>query len=433
MTTPTPRAVSREFIFTIAAIMTVLTSGGLVLGFGPIYSRLVDEKQWYELCPANSPTSEVCSDQEIQLQNVYSTGFLCTVLGQTAFGVSLDILGPRYTAVLAYMISIIGNIFMSVGNSHDGTDALIVLGYALIAFGGMGILFASLQLSELFSKPSIYCGILVAAYYASGYIYVLLETQIQRASFFQGYAVLVAVCAVISYFIFPVQHISIESTTTTIPGLRWIKPHTNISKFKSLWHGFKHHFKRRDLWCYISVGSMMMLINVFVGGAIPNIIKQIVPDDKSLRNKYTNFLYPLVTNSSFIFAPLTGYIIERFGFRVAGYITVAEFVLLCGTMTLPYLSTQLVSFVLLAMAVGSLTSIQYAYIMECFPSKLYGLLSSAVTLVVFIFCLLSYALTPLAQTTFHGNNNYVFIILVLPAIATFLLVRHLHEANECDE
>ncbi|OQR90641.1 hypothetical protein THRCLA_09252 [Thraustotheca clavata] len=435
--------VSREFIFALSALLTVFTSGGLVLGFGPIYSTLVDEKQWHELCPENTPASEVCSDQEIQLQNVFSTGFLCVVIGQTAFGISLDLLGPRYTA-----ISIIGNIFMSMGKSQDGTESLIVLGYALIGFGGTGILFSSLQLSELFSKPSIYCGILVAAFYASGYVYVLLKIPIQRASFFQAYAVVVAVSSVVSYIIFPVEHISTESTTTTIPGLRWIKPHLNVSKFKGLWQGYQLHLRRQDFWCFITIGSMMVLINVFVGGAIPNIVKQIVPNDSSLRSQYTNFLYPLVTNSSFVFAPLTGYIIERFGFRIAGYITIAEFVLLCGAITLPYLSTQLVSFVLLAMAVGSLTSIQYAYIstfllykmpeshvsvVECFPSKLYGLLSSTVTLVVFTFCLLSYVLTPLAQTTFHGNNNYVFLILVIPSIAMFPLIRFLLEVDECDE
>ncbi|OQS03316.1 hypothetical protein THRCLA_04389 [Thraustotheca clavata] len=425
--------ISREWIFAVASIMTTLSSGGLVLGFGPVYTALVEEKQWHELCPSNS--TDVCPQQEVQLQNVYTTGFLCVILGQAAFGACLDIIGPRYTTLVASLFSITGNIFMSLGSTKNDTAGLIVAGYALIAFGGMGFLFASLQLAELFTTPPIFCGILVAAYYTSGYIYVLLEIPIARSTFYQCYALIVLACAIICYVVFPVHHVSVSSELKTIktPGIKWIQPEINLSRFKGLWKGVKVQLRRRDFWVVVCMGSYLTLISIFVGGAIPNIVKRLEPNDVSLQKLYTNYLFPLISNSSFLFAPLAGYIIENYGFRVSATITVIEFSLLCGAIMLPWIQAQILSYVLISMGVGSLTSIQYAYVMECFPSKLYGLLSATITLLAFIICLLSYALTPLAQNVFHGNNNYVMLILLGPALCAFYIVKFFREPSELDE
>ena len=64
--------------------------------------------------------------------------------------------------------SIAGNLFMAFGNSHNRTDSLIVAGYALIAFGGMGVLVSTTQLSFLFAKPSVYMGLFLSAFGCSG-------------------------------------------------------------------------------------------------------------------------------------------------------------------------------------------------------------------------------------------------------------------------
>ncbi|RHY84226.1 hypothetical protein DYB35_002765 [Aphanomyces astaci] len=225
----------RTTIFAIAWVLTLLTSGGLCFGFGPFYSRLVKEHQWHELCPDN--TTSVCSAQEVQLQTVYSTGILMTVL---------------------------------VGDSRDGTDGLLVAGYALIGFGGMGILYASLQLVA---------------------------------------------------------------------------------------------------WVYVSLGSMLFLVVIFGGGAMPSIIAASrVPandsqhDNHDLQRVYTNYLYPLISNSSFLFSPLAGYLVVHFGFRKTFYTTIGIFALLCGSFMLPSLPAQNATFVLMAAANAFLTTMQYVYI-----------------------------------------------------------------------
>ncbi|CAK4857553.1 unnamed protein product [Aphanomyces euteiches] len=200
----TPRGLGSMLL---AWLLTLLTSGGLISGFGPVYTRLVDEKQWHDLCPPN--TTEVCSDQEVKLQSIYSTGLLMNVLGHEIFGTLLDMIGPRYMTLIAYVFSVIGNVCMAYGDATSGTGILLVVGYAMIGFGGMGILFASLQLSMLFRDEELYTALLVAAM-GSGYVYILLKLDISRETFFLSYTGVSLAAMIIVYLVYPVHHIAGE-------------------------------------------------------------------------------------------------------------------------------------------------------------------------------------------------------------------------------
>ncbi|CAK4329786.1 unnamed protein product [Aphanomyces euteiches] len=394
---------SRSVVYAIAGILTWLTSGGLTYGsdtFGPLYTRLVDEHQWHNLCPNSTDFSVVCPEQEVQLQSVYSTGVLMTVLGQVVFGALLDTIGPRYMTLLAYMFSIAGNICMAVADAANGKEGLLVAGYALIGFGGMGILLASLQLSTLFQKPEIYIS----------YVYVLLMTHVSRASFFWAYTIVIVEAMGLVFYIFPVHNVVSESPVVAIPGFSLKAPRVDKSKLKQLWTGLKTQIKRKDMLSFMALGSMLYLIIVFAGGAIPSIVTSLAHHDAHLKNLYTNYLYPLTA-----------------------YVTGVLFALLSGSFMLPSLPAQNLSFVLMAAAQGFLNSMQYVYIMHCFPHELYGVLSGLVTLCVFAYGLLSYALTPLTQYAFDGNNNFVFLILLATTILAVFLVRFLREESECHD
>ncbi|CAK4215541.1 unnamed protein product [Aphanomyces euteiches] len=360
---------SRSVVYAIAGILTWLTSGGLTYGV-------------------------VCPEQEVQLQSVYSTGVLMTVLGQVVFGALLDTIGPRYMTLLAYMFSIAGNICMAVADAANGKEGLLVAGYALIGFGGMGILLASLQLSTLFQKPEIYISFLVAAFGCSGYVYVLLMTHVSRASFFWAYTIVIVEAMGLVFYIFPVHNVVSESPVVAIPGFSLKAPRVDKSKLKQLWTGLKTQIKRKDMLSFMALGSMLYLIIVFAGGAIPSIVTSLAHHDAHLKNLYTNYF---------------------------------------GSFMLPSLPAQNLSFVLMAAAQGFLNSMQYVYIMHCFPHELYGVLSGLVTLCVFAYGLLSYALTPLTQYAFDGNNNFVFLILLATTILAVFLVRFLREESECHD
>ncbi|KAH9144724.1 hypothetical protein LEN26_005009, partial [Aphanomyces euteiches] len=309
--------------------------------------------------------------------------------------------------LLAYMFSIAGNICMAVVDAANGT----VAGYALIGFDGMGILLASLQLSTLFQKPEIYTSFLVAAFGCSGYVYVLLMTHVSRASAYNIFWRIVIVEAMgLVFYIFPVHHVVSESPVVAIPGFSLKAPRVDKSKLKQLWTGLKTQIKRKDMLSFMALGSMLYLIIVFAGGAIPSIVTSLAHHNAHLKNLYTNYLYPLTA-----------------------YVTGVLFALLSGSFMLPSLPAQNLSFVLMAAAQGFLNSMQYVYIMHCFPHELYGVLSGLVTLCVFAYGLLSYALTPLTQYAFDGNNNFVFLILLATTILAVFLVRFLREESECHD
>lgn len=128
--------VPRAAVIVTAAVLVVLCSGGLVLGFGPVYSLLVDEGQWSELCAPDEEISGVtCASQEVKLQYIYSTAFLCLSFANVASSITLDVIGARLTVCLGLVISIIGNVLLALGQSTDGNGASIIAGYSLIGVG----------------------------------------------------------------------------------------------------------------------------------------------------------------------------------------------------------------------------------------------------------------------------------------------------------
>ncbi|KAL3657736.1 hypothetical protein V7S43_017308 [Phytophthora oleae] len=129
----------RAATIVVAAVLVVLCSGGLVLGFGPVYTLLVDEDQWSELCAPDEEISGVtCATQEVNLQYIYSTAFLCLSFANVASGISLDVIGARSTVCLGLVISIIGNVLLALEQSTVANGVSIIAGYSLIGVGATG-------------------------------------------------------------------------------------------------------------------------------------------------------------------------------------------------------------------------------------------------------------------------------------------------------
>ncbi|CAK4713116.1 hypothetical protein LEN26_001236 [Aphanomyces euteiches] len=209
--------------------------------------------------------------------------------------------------------------------------------------------------------------------------------------------------------------------TDTSVSFQFIRPTINKAKIKTIWAGAKTSLKRKDLWAYISMGSLVYLVLVFGGGVIPDVIDSLNKDKNAdVKDEYTNYLYPLISNLSFVFSPIGGVVMLRYGFRATAYLTVVTFLLLCGSFMLPSLPAQNLTFVLMAATNGFFGCIQFGYFHDMLSSRS---LRHA----------LCYALTPLAQYGFGGNNNYVFLILLCTTVIALFLVRFLREEDECPE
>ncbi|KAF4319246.1 hypothetical protein BBO99_00006247 [Phytophthora kernoviae] len=179
-------------MFLVSAFIVFFTSGGLILGFGPVYSLLVREKQWSELCsPEEQEEADggvLCAAQEVRLQYVFSTGFLCLSAANACFGVFLDVVGPRATILLGLMLSALGNFALAFGDSHTGSGAWIIAGYSLVGAGGMGAYLAAFQILQLYEVQGVVCSTLSSLFNCSGYVYMMLGVQgITRSVFFHVY------------------------------------------------------------------------------------------------------------------------------------------------------------------------------------------------------------------------------------------------------
>jgi MFS family permease len=127
----------------------------------------------------------------------------------------------------------------------------------------------------------------------------------------------------------------------------------------------KEELKRRDLWFFAIYFGWISLIFGFAGGAIPSILSSLGADTPKAVATYTNILYPVLVNGTFIYSPLVGYIIDHYGFKV---IFIACLVMVQGFIALllvPSLHVQIVTFFVYALAQACLYALQFAYISEC--------------------------------------------------------------------
>ena len=154
----------RYLLYTIGCMLTVCFSGGLILGYGPFYSAMVRDEQWHELCSG----PDVCHEQEQKLKNLFTTGYMMLSLCNAIFGLTLDIVGPRWTVLMAFLIAIIGNICVAFGDSTESDGFALVLGFSMIGGGGIGISLSTLQFSNLFSQPAFPCSIICGLFNVSG-------------------------------------------------------------------------------------------------------------------------------------------------------------------------------------------------------------------------------------------------------------------------
>ncbi|KAF0721181.1 hypothetical protein AaE_010138, partial [Aphanomyces astaci] len=196
--------------------------------------------------------------------------------------------------------------------------------------------------------------------------------------------------------------------------------------------GLKHALRSGDLWHFAFYFGWLSLVFSFTGGAIPSIIRRTAVDADAA-DVYTNFLFPIVSNSTFLFAPLVGYCIERFGFHqvFAGCLFLTQ--LFLATLFVPVLEVQLLGFVFCSMAQASLYTLQFAYIMMCYPSRLYGTLQAFVTLFSFTIGSLTYVINPLAQQYFGGDYTLILTFLAFPTLCLYGFQHFIREEAEEDK
>ncbi|KAE8909373.1 hypothetical protein PF003_g6923 [Phytophthora fragariae] len=356
---------SKEVMFMVSAFLVLFASGGLILGFGPVYSMLVRENQWSELCTEEERQEAgdgvLCAAQEVRLQFVFLTGFLCLSAANAFFGVFLDVVGPRVTIMLGLTLSALGNFALAFGDSHTGSGAWIIAGYSLVGAGGTGAYLAAFQILQLYEVQGVVCSTLSSLFNCSGYVYMLLGLHgITRTVFFRVYGVLVSVGAFVCFLLFPTNNITRPRDFLTIPLCHIEVPRINTPI--GLVDGMREELKRQDLWFFALLFGWVSLIFAFAGGAIPSLLVKLAGDDTNAASFFSDILYPVLVNGTFGYSPIVGYVIDHYGFKVIFLACIALVQLFIALLLIPSLRVQLVMFVVYAMAQTCLYALQFAYI-----------------------------------------------------------------------
>ncbi|KAE9087170.1 hypothetical protein PF005_g20046 [Phytophthora fragariae] len=381
---------SKEVMFMVSAFLVLFASGGLILGFGPVYSMLVRENQWSELCTEEERQEAgdgvLCAAQEVRLQFVFLTGFLC----------------------------------LSAANAF--------FGYSLVGAGGTGAYLAAFQILQLYEVQGVVCSTLSSLFNCSGYVYMLLGLHgITRTVFFRVYGVLVSVGAFVCFLLFPTNNITRPRDFLTIPLCHIEVPRINTPI--GLVDGMREELKRQDLWFFALLFGWVSLIFAFAGGAIPSLLVKLAGDDTNAASFFSDILYPVLVNGTFGYSPIVGYVIDHYGFKVIFLACIALVQLFIALLLIPSLRVQLVMFVVYAMAQTCLYALQFAYIIMCFPAELYGTLQAFLATVSFAFGLLNFAINPWTQIYFDGSYTVVLLFLGLP---TILFYGFIHVVQGCE-
>jgi MFS family permease len=142
--------------------------------------------------------------------------------------------------------------------------------------------------------------------------------------------------------------------------------------------GLKRELAHRpDLWFFAIFFGWISLLFAFAGGALPSLLTRLAGGNVSAAATFTDVLYPVLVNGTFLYSPAIGYAIDRFGFKVifvACLMLAQAFALL---LLVPSLAAQLLTFIVYALAQACLYALQFAYISKsCSAMVLQGWMAS---------------------------------------------------------
>lgn len=130
---------------------------------------------------------------------------------------------------------------------------------------------------------------------------------------------------------------------------------------RGLLDGMKVELQRPDLWYFALFFGWISLIFAFAGGAIPSMLVKLAGDDADSGSLFINVLYPVLVNGTFMYSPLVGYTIDRYGFKVIFVASLALVQLFIMLLLVPSLRIQVLMFFVYAMAQACVYALQFAY------------------------------------------------------------------------
>lgn len=442
---------SSKWILTVVCMLnTWLLSGGVIYGWAPIHTMLLNEFKAVTHCDqVVSDNDVICPKEEAQLERMFQTSFNMLSIMSFVFGGLADRIGPRLTTSIGISAIIAGTVIMALASVER--FYLFIIAYSLVGGGGIAPFLCHFNFANLFTRKILFISVVNGLFNVSGFNYLLFPIlSLSRKSFFFGYASIALVCLLLVLATYPNRAYS-PGDTCTLPvfelfqrnsesGQRsdeqsWLLESGEESRRQSNQYLpqdadlEKTPFSKKIVPIlssnrFISLAtwySLSLLIVAFMAGALPDILSRFSsrPFYKG-KDVYSDFIIPIISNSSFLFAPLSGIIIETFGFRLLLLITnmCTSLILICSIFPLSFtIHAQLLTLLFVAFQKGFLFSAFYSLLAVEYPIEVNGTLISIITASAAIVGLANYGLIPLTQHIFHGNYLWVklgLLILTLP-------------------
>ena len=386
---PIPRrAFDPNTLYLMVLFIACTTSGGVILGTGAFSEKAVTQEKL--LTSADMDT-------------VANVAFQMLTFLSLVWSILHDSLGPRGCACLGLLLASGGHLLVALSATNGFTSPYpYAVGLGLVGGCGMGAYISSFQflnLQAFHETRGIRTSLLAAAFNVAAYPLLLLNIKpLSLDAFFYGYGAFALLTAAASFFLFPDSAYD-AADTPRVSGLpSWwccckggggagsqppsTAPRLGCSALiVQTWRDLKVAFddlKTFRFWGFCLSFSWAALTQEWAGSGVGSGLLF-----KHAGAEYYGYAVPLLTNATYLFAPLVGWLIDRTGFFYASLLLVIAMQVLTAALWLGWRvegiekPLQWISLILIALMSAVAYTIQYAYLTMTFkPSSYPGLLTS---------------------------------------------------------
>ena len=383
--TPPMRALSPNLLFLTILLIACTTSGGVILGTGAFSAKAQEE--------------ELLSSDDVDVVANFAFQMLTWIT--LLWSVLHDSLGPRGCAVLGLLSAAGGHLILALASTHGFTSPYTyAVGLGLVGGGGMGAYISSFQFLNLeaFQRTRGFrTSLLAAAFNVAAYPLLLLNVgPISLGAFFYGYGAFALCAAAVSALLFPDRPYDAASTprvsgpprclSGVCPGLPELRGGNGVRGCSKLvvqtWRDLRaagEDLRTLRYWGFCLTFSWAALTQEWAGSAVGSGLLFPHADDS-----YLQYAVPLISNATYLFAPLVGWLIDATGFLYASLLLVVAMQCTCVTLWIGSAipgaegAMQWLSLLLIAALAAIVYTIQYAYLTMTFkPASYPGLLATA--------------------------------------------------------
>ncbi|CAE7834774.1 unnamed protein product, partial [Symbiodinium microadriaticum] len=135
---------------------------------------------------------------------IWGNGFQILVMGTALTSPMLDVIGPRWFAAIGLSSECVGLGVLAHTASYDHAVLILSFAYGLVGLGGNMLMLSSMPFCQLFRRSSTAASIMMGAYQAAGFVFMLLTLEaFDFWTFFSTYQLIAGVGLLASFFAFP--------------------------------------------------------------------------------------------------------------------------------------------------------------------------------------------------------------------------------------